>query len=127
MRIARSTTITIGLLRAVEAEAVGEALRLDDLLDARVLDELLHPCSTIGWSSMTSTRVMTAPQPILAFFARSQLDGASTGISTRMVVPFFGVLSTSHVPPSAPTRSVIVVKPKPFGVEAAIPLPLSLR
>ncbi len=30
----------VGLLRPVEAEAIGEALRLDDLFDARVLKKL---------------------------------------------------------------------------------------
>src|SRR6516162_2707309 len=50
-----------------------------------------------------------------------------SGISIRITVPLDRPAPTSQVPPSERTRSVIEVRPKPRGVDGAIPLPSSPR
>src|SRR6185437_10547075 len=50
----------------------------------------------------------------------------STGTSTWMIVPFEGPRSMTQLPPRERTRSVMAVRPKPLGVEGAIPFPSSL-
>jgi hypothetical protein len=74
---------------------------------------------------MTRTRVTTCLRQARAL-ARVRLFSRCTRISMQMVVPFPRALSMTQDPPSDFTLSVIVVRPKPFGVAGSMPLPSSL-
>ena len=115
----------VGLLRAIEAEAVGEGLRLDDLVDAGIFEQL--PAALQHDRVIVDDQHTGHDSPRTSSGVRRRATARSTGISTWTVVPWARELSITQLPPSERTRSDMAVRPKPLGVAGAIPLPSSLR
>ncbi len=106
----------VGLLGAVKAKSLDQSLRLRDLVDARVLQELAAALQDDGMVVDDEDARHDTPPASSRLLARLFVP-RWTGIATRMTVPFEGALSMTHVPPSERALSVMVVRPKPLGAD----------
>jgi hypothetical protein len=105
----------VGPLHAIEAKSVGQSLRLHDVVDSGILEQLSAALQHDGMIVDDEDPGHDMPPTSSSARARSVFSRC-TGISMRMVVPLSRGLSTTHVPRGDFTLSAMVVRPNPFGV-----------